>query len=124
PSRRRHTRFSDWSSDVCSSDLRLSPVVGGGGGATSIGQQNNRFNNIQIDGAITQDVFGLGSTGQPGGQAGARSIALDAVEQYQILAAPFDVRQSGFTGGLVNAVTKAGTNEFQGSAYLYYRDLN
>jgi hypothetical protein len=104
--------------------IRLSPVVGGGGGATSIGQQNNRFNNIQIDGAITQDVFGLGSTGQPGGQAGARSIALDAVEQYQILAAPFDVRQSGFTGGLVNAVTKAGTNEFQGSAYLYYRDLN
>ncbi len=104
--------------------IKLSPLVGGGGGATSVAQQNNRFNNIQIDGAITQDVFGLGSTGQPGGQAGARSISLDAVEQYQVLAAPFDVRQSGFSGGLINAVTKAGTNEFEGSAYLYYRDLN
>ena len=104
--------------------IKLSPMVGGGGGATSVGQQNNRFNNIQIDGAITQDAFGLGSTGQPGGQAGARSISLDAVEQYQVLVAPYDVRQSGFSGGLINAVTKAGTNEFTGSAYLYYRDLN
>ena len=104
--------------------IKLSPVVGAGGGATSVGAQNNRFNNIQIDGAIQQDNFGLGATGQPGGQANARSISLEAVQEYQVLVAPYDVRQSGFTGGLVNAITKSGTNTFTGSAYVYYRDLN
>ena len=100
----------------------LSPLSGAGGGATAIGSQNNRFNNIQIDGVVTQDVFGLGATGQPGGQAGARSISIEAVKEYQVVAAPFDVRQSGFTGGLINAVTKTGTNEWQATGYYYHRD--
>ena len=102
--------------------IQLSPLVGAGGGATSVGAQNNRFNNIQIDGATSQDLFGLGSTGQPGGQAGARSISLEAVQEYQILAAPFDIRQSGFSGGLINAVTKSGTNDLSGSVYGYYNN--
>ncbi|HSK19008.1 MAG TPA: carboxypeptidase regulatory-like domain-containing protein [Longimicrobiales bacterium] len=102
--------------------IQLSPLVGAGGSATSVGAQNNRFNNIQIDGATTQDLFGLGSTGQPGGQAGARSISLEAVQEYQILAAPFDIRQSGFSGGLINAVTKSGTNDLAGSVYAYYNN--
>lgn len=101
--------------------IDLSPLSGTGGGATAIGGQNNRFNSIQIDGVVTQDLFGLGATGQPGGQAGARSISIDAVKEYQIIAAPFDVRQSGFTGGLINAVTKTGTNEWQASAFGYFR---
>ena len=100
----------------------LSPLSGAGGGATSVGSQNNRFNSIQIDGIVTQDVFGLGSTGQPGGQAGARSISIEAVKEYQVVAAPFDVRQSGFTGGLINAVTHTGTNEWQATGYYYHRD--
>ena len=100
----------------------LSPLSGAGTGATAIGSQNNRFNNIQIDGVVTQDVFGLGSTGQPGGQAGARSISIEAVKEYQVIAAPFDVRQSGFTGGVINAVTKTGTNEWQATGYYYHRD--
>jgi hypothetical protein len=100
----------------------LSPLSGAGAGATAIGAQNNRFNNVQIDGVVTQDVFGLGSTGQPGGQAGARSISIEAVKEYQVVAAPFDVRQSGFTGGLINAVTKTGTNEWQATGYYYHRD--
>ncbi len=104
--------------------IQLSPLVGAGGGATSVGAQNNRFNNIQIDGAIAQDLFGLGSTGQPGGQAGARSISIEAVKQYQVLAAPYDVRQSGFSGGLINAVTKSGTNDWHGSLYGYYKNLD
>lgn len=102
--------------------IALSPLTGGGAAGTAVGQQNNRFNNIQIDGAVSQDLFGLGATGQPGGQAGARSISIEAVKEYQVLAAPYDVRQSGFTGGLINAVTKSGTNEFHGSAYGYYRN--
>jgi hypothetical protein len=102
--------------------IGMSPLVGGGGAVTSVGQGHNRFNSIQIDGALSQDLFGLGSTGQPGGQARARSISIEAVKQYQILAAPFDVRQSGFAGGLINAVTKSGTNDLRGGAYFYYKN--
>ena len=86
-------------------------------GGLSAGGQNNRFNNIQIDGASESDIFGLGTTGQPGGQARGRSISLDAVKEYQVLLSPFDVRQGNFTGALINAVTKSGTNELHGSAY-------
>jgi outer membrane receptor protein involved in Fe transport len=102
--------------------IQLSPLVGGGAGATAVGSQNNRFNNIQIDGQVVQDLFGLGATGQPGGQADARAITMSAVKEYQVLAAPFDVRQSGFTGGLINAVTKSGTNDWRGAAWVSYKN--
>jgi hypothetical protein len=77
---------------------------------------------VQIDGATERDVFGLGSTGQPGGQISAKAISIDAVKEYQILLAPYDVRQGNFGGLLLNAVTKSGTNEFHGSAFSYYRN--
>ena len=83
---------------------------------------SNRMNNVQIDGATERDVFGLGSTGQPGGQISAKAISIDAVKEYQILLAPYDVRQGNFGGLLLNAVTKSGTNQFEGSAYEYYRN--
>lgn len=102
----------------------LSPYVQvqGGGEAASIGGANNRFNNVQIDGAVSNDVFGLASSGVPGGQAGAKPVPLDAIAQFQVLVAPYDVRQSGFTGGLINAVTKSGTNEFRGTAFGFLRN--
>ncbi len=82
--------------------------------------QNDRFNNIQIDGASNNDIFNLGSSnGTPGGGVGARPLSLESVQEYQILIAPFDVRQGGFVGGLVNAVTKSGTNQLHGSAFGY-----
>jgi len=87
---------------------------------TSVGGMNNRLNNIQIDGAVNNDLFGLASGGTPGGQAGARPISVEAVREFQVLIAPFDVRQGGFTGGIVNVVTRSGTNEFRGSAFGYY----
>lgn len=99
----------------------LSPLVSGGVGA-SVGGQNNRFNNIQIDGAVNNDVFGLAASGVPGGQANAKPISQDAIAEFQVLVAPFDVRQAGFTGGLINAVTKSGTNEFHGSLSGYLRN--
>ena len=103
--------------------LSLTPqVMQAQNGGLSSGGQNNRFNNIQIDGASESDIFGLGTTGQPGGQARGRSISLDAVQEYQVLLSPFDVRQGNFTGALINAVTKSGTNEFHGSAYYYFRN--
>lgn len=88
---------------------------------TSIAGQHNRMNNIQIDGAHNNDLFGLGASGQPGGQVDAKSITLEAVREYQVLIAPFDVRQSGFSGGLVNAITKRGTNQWRGSVFEYWQ---
>lgn len=85
-------------------------------GGLSGGGTNNRFNNITIDGISETDMFGLGSTGQPGGQANGKSIGLEAVKEYQVLLAPYDVREGNFAGLAINAVTKSGTNEFHGSA--------
>jgi len=88
------------------------------------GGVNLRQNAIQIDGAASGDLFGLGTTGQPGAQANAKSIPLDAVKEYQVLLSPFDVRQGNFGGMLINAVTKTGTNEFHGGVYGYERNEN
>ncbi len=102
--------------------LRLSPDVTTKGPGNSGGGQNNRFNAIQIDGSVATDLFGLGSTGQPGGQANAKQIPLGAVKEYQVVLAPYDVRQGNFTGVLVNAVTKSGTNDVHGEIIGNYRD--
>jgi hypothetical protein len=99
----------------------LSPEVSNAGPGISGAGVNNRLNNIQIDGASENDLFGLGDTGQPGGQARGKSIGLSAVREYQVLLAPFDVRQGNFGGALVNAVTRGGTNELHGSAFLASR---
>ena len=82
-------------------------------GGFSVAGQNDRYNAILIDGVLNKDMFGLTSGGVPGGQAGAKLIPLDAVTQYEVLVAPFDVRLSGFTGGVMNAVTRSGTNDFR-----------
>lgn len=102
--------------------VALAPQISVSGPGQSGGGVNNRYNNIQIDGTLASDVFGLGSTGQPGGQAGGKVIPLDAVKEYQVLLTPFDVRQGNFAGALVNAVTKSGTNEFHGSGFFYTRN--
>ena len=99
----------------------LSPEVSEAGPGLSGAGVNNRHNNIQIDGSGENDLFGLGDTGQPGGQARGKSIGLEAVREYQVLLAPFDVRQGNFSGLLVNAVTRGGTNDVHGSAFFSTR---
>ena len=76
----------------------------------TVAGRNNRYNNILIDGSVNNDLFGLAATGTPGGQAEASFISLDAVQEVQLLVSPFDVRQGGFSGGGVNAVTRSGAN--------------
>jgi hypothetical protein len=89
---------------------------------TSAGGRNNRYNNIQIDGAVNNDLFGLAASGTPGGQADARPITLEAIQEFQVNLAPFDVRQGGFTGANINAVTRGGTNDFRGTAAFFGRN--
>jgi outer membrane receptor for ferrienterochelin and colicin len=108
---------------------RLTPqaVIGNDnddGSTISIAGQNNRYNSVFIDGAVSNDVFGLSGTGLDGGQAGATPISLDAIEQFNIAISPYDVTQSYFGGGAINAVTRSGTNQFKGSFAFQYRDEN
>ena len=91
---------------------RLSPYASG----MSIAAGDGRSTNFTIDGANFNNNFGL-SSALPGG---GNPISLDAIEEVQVVVAPFDVRQTNFIGGGVNAITKSGTNSFKGSAYTYY----
>ena len=92
------------------------------GGAMYFAGSNNRYNSIMIDGAMSNDVFGLTANGANGGQAGTQAFSMETIDQLQVSIAPFDVRQSGFTGGAVNAITKSGTNDFHGSVYSYFQN--
>lgn len=100
---------------------RLNPqlTTNGQSGSMSFAGMNNRYNSFQIDGVMNNDVFGLTSNGSNGGQAGSQPVSMETIDQIQVNIAPFDVRQGGFTGGAINAVTKSGTNEFHGSGYFY-----
>jgi len=101
---------------------RLAPQVDArGGGAFSAAGKSSRYNNIQIDGAVNNDLFGLAGSGSPGLSA---PISLDAVQEFQLVIAPYDVRQGGFTGSSINAITRSGTNTFIGSAYYFGRNEN
>lgn len=91
-------------------------------GAVSANGRNNRYNNLQIDGAANNDLFGLAANGAPAGQGNGKAITLEAIKEVQVVIAPYDVRQSGFTGASVNAVTRSGTNRFQGSLSGYQRN--
>lgn len=95
---------------------RLTPQANG----NNFAGRDGRFNNLQIDGANLNNNFGLSSDPQPGG--GASPISIDAYDEISVNIAPYDVRQSGFTGAGINVLTKSGTNTFHGSAYGYYRD--
>ncbi len=98
--------------------ISTAPQVSG----TSMAGQNNRFNNIQIDGASYNDLFGLSGSGTPGGQAGAKALSIEAIESFVVQVSPFDVRYGNFAGGMVNAITKSGTNDFRGSVFGYWQN--
>jgi len=110
--------------------VRISPLFnsqGSGGGdgpsVVSVGGNSFRYNSLQIDGAANNDLFGLaGSAGAPGGAAETQPISLDAIQEIQLVVSPYDVRQGGFSGGGINAITKSGTNSLHGTAFFYGRN--
>lgn len=96
---------------------RLSPY--GGSGMTFVGS-DGRTANFTVDGANFNNNFGL-SSALPGG---GNPISIEAIQELQVVIAPYDVRQTNFIGGGVNAITKSGTNTFKASAYSYHRNEN
>ncbi len=92
------------------------------GGGIEIAGTNNRYNAIYIDGAVNNDVFGLTDQGTNGGQTGISPFSMDIIEQVSIQVAPYDIKLGGFAGAGINAVTRRGNNEFQGSAYYITRN--
>ena len=96
---------------------RLSPY---GGNGMSFAGTDGRTANFTVDGANFNNNFGL-NDGLPGGGS---PISLDAIEEVQVVISPYDVRQTNFIGGGVNAITKSGTNTFKGTAYIYHRNEN
>ncbi|MCI6440900.1 MAG: carboxypeptidase regulatory-like domain-containing protein, partial [Alistipes sp.] len=96
---------------------RLSPY---GGNGMSFAGTDGRTANFTVDGANFNNNFGL-SEKLPGGGS---PISIDAIEELQVVISPYDVRQTDFIGGGVNAITKSGTNTFKGSAYVYHRNEN
>ena len=96
---------------------RLSPY---GGNGMSFAGSDGRTANFTVDGANFNNNFGLNSN-LPGGGS---PISIDAIEELQVVISPYDVRQTNFIGGGVNAITKSGTNTFKGSAYIYHHNEN
>ena len=96
---------------------RLSPY---GGNGMSFAGANGKMTNFTVDGANFNNNFGL-SENLPGGGS---PISIDAIEEMQVVISPFDVRQTNFIGGGVNAITKSGTNTYRGTAYVYHQNEN
>ncbi|HYN07821.1 MAG TPA: carboxypeptidase regulatory-like domain-containing protein [Vicinamibacterales bacterium] len=89
----------------------------------SVAGRSQRYNSLQIDGAVNNDLFGLAAgAGVPGGNAATQPISLDAIQEIQLVVSPYDVRQSGFSGGGINAITKTGTNSIRGTAFVFGRN--
>ena len=101
--------------------VRLVPQVGTRLGLTGAGV-NFRFNNYVIDGVSDRQLQGNNALGP--NTFGGKSMSLEAVKEYQVLLSPYEVRYGNFTGLLVNAVTKSGTNDLHGSVYGYLRNEN
>ena len=96
---------------------RLTPQTSG---TNSFGGQDNRMNNMTVNGASFNNSFGLG--GQPGDRTGVAPISLEAIEQVQVSIAPYDVRQGNFVGAAVDTVTRSGTNSLRAATYYRFRN--
>ena len=86
--------------------------------AISIAGAHPRTNDLRVDGTSFNDDFGLNDNGYP---AQRSPISLNAIEQLSVKVAPSSVEYSGFRGGVIEVITKSGTNEFTGELFSYDR---
>jgi hypothetical protein len=90
------------------------------GGNFSFGGRSSLYNNLTIDGATANNVFGLSAL--PAGQSSTTPFSLDAIQEVTVQLSPYDLRQGNFTGAGISAVTRSGNNELSGSAYYFFRN--
>jgi hypothetical protein len=95
---------------------QLSSKIGSQRNGFSAAGANFRFNNFLINGVDER----FANSNLPAATAG-KSVPLDAVKEYQVLVAPYDVRYGDFAGALLNTVTQSGTNALHGSGFAYWR---
>ena len=95
-----------------------------GDGVMSFAGQNNRFNAFFIDGANNNDILGISVNGMNGGQTGSPPISMEAIEEFNVSLAPYDVQYGNFTGGSMNTITRSGSNENKSSVWYYFRNEN
>ncbi|MBQ3249032.1 MAG: TonB-dependent receptor [Alistipes sp.] len=100
----------------------MSSAVSPASGGIVLSGQSPRYNAFSIDGTSSEDIYGLGTTGMTGSLTRANPIPIDALEAVSLSTSTVDVRESGFTGGAINAITRSGSNEFRGSAYTYFNN--
>ena len=93
-----------------------------GDGVMSFAGQNNRFNAFFIDGANNNDILGISVNGMNGGQTGSPPISIEAIEEFNVSLAPYDVQYGNFTGGSMNTITRSGSNENKSSVWYYFRN--
>jgi hypothetical protein len=93
-----------------------------GDGVMSFAGQNNRFNAFFIDGANNNDILGNSVNGMNGGQTGSPPISIEAIEEFNVSLAPYDVQYGNFTGGSMNTITRSGSNENKSSVWYYFRN--
>lgn len=96
------------------------PAFGAGAQAGSLGGARDGGVLIQMDGVQNTGTF---FGGDPRGSDRLPiAFSIEAVKEFQVLTNEYDVSKGGFTGGVVNAVTKSGTNELHGSFFEYFRN--
>jgi hypothetical protein len=118
------TSWTSGSTDIARTSPYFNALSSNGAeAAPSAAGRNKFFNTIQVDGAPFNDQFGASQTG-PGGQAGAQPISLETINEVQLVVAPYNVRQGGFSGGGINAVTKSGSNQLYGTGYGFGQTSN
>lgn len=92
------------------------------GGDLSFGGQRGTANSLLVDGSDTNNVFFGQTTGRTGTGRNPYSFSQDAVQEFQVNTNGYQAEIGRAGGGVINVITKSGTNDFHGTAFEFFRD--